>query len=151
MLLHLIRNREQVVSKDKLLVAVWEGRIVSESTLSSRINTTRRAIGDSGEHQHFIRTVARRGFRFVGDVRQELIEHKSNEENASPARTAPMRAYGVEEARQTLLPTRYDFDGKPTVAVPPFNNIAAMRSRNIFLTASLRTLSRCYPSTGLCL
>jgi len=132
LLLHLIRNREKVVSKDDLLVAVWEGRIVSESTLSNRINTARRAIGDSGEHQHFIRTVARRGFRFVGDVRQEPIEPKRNEENAPPARTGPMRAYGVEEARQTLLTARYEFDGKATVAVLPFNNMSGDAEQEYF-------------------
>src|SRR5215831_7478513 len=76
LLLYLIQNRDHVVSKDDLLSAVWHGRIVSESTLSNRINAARRAIGDSGEHQQFIRTVARRGLRFVGDVRQEPNEQK---------------------------------------------------------------------------
>ena len=49
LLLHLVRNREHVVSKDELLDAVWAGRIVSESTLSSHINAARTAIGDSGQ------------------------------------------------------------------------------------------------------
>jgi pimeloyl-ACP methyl ester carboxylesterase/DNA-binding winged helix-turn-helix (wHTH) protein len=71
LLLHVIRNRNHVVSKDDLLSAVWKGRIVSESTVSQRINAARRAIGDSGEQQKFIRTVARRGIRFVGEVRDE--------------------------------------------------------------------------------
>src|SRR5712691_11189960 len=66
-----IRNRERVVSKDDLLAAVWHGRIVSESTLTSRITAARHAIGDSGEQQRFIRTVSRRGFRFVGEVREQ--------------------------------------------------------------------------------
>ena len=70
LLLHLICHRERVVSKDELLVAVWGKRIVSESTLTSRINAARRAIGDSGEQQHFIRTIARKGVRFVGGVRE---------------------------------------------------------------------------------
>ncbi len=74
LLLHLIKNRDHVVSKDDLLSAVWQGRIVSESTLSNRINAARSAIGDSGERQQFIRTVARRGLRFVGAVTQEPIE-----------------------------------------------------------------------------
>ena len=65
------RNRDHVVSKDDLLAAVWHGRIVSDSTLNNRVNGARRAIGDSGERQRFIRTVARRGFRFVGDLDQE--------------------------------------------------------------------------------
>src|SRR5262245_13014258 len=70
LLLHTIRNRDRVVSKDDLLAAVWNGRVVSESALANRINAARRAIGDSGESQKLIRTVARRGIRFVGDVRE---------------------------------------------------------------------------------
>ena len=70
LLLYLVQNRERVVSKDDLLDAVWGGRIVSESTLTSHINAVRKAIGDSGEEQRLIRTVARKGFRFVGEVRE---------------------------------------------------------------------------------
>src|SRR5213078_1369626 len=71
LLAYLVANRDRVASKDDLLAAVWHGRIVSESTLSSRITAARQAIGDSGERQQWIRTVARRGIRFVGDVRVE--------------------------------------------------------------------------------
>jgi pimeloyl-ACP methyl ester carboxylesterase/DNA-binding winged helix-turn-helix (wHTH) protein len=70
LLLYLIRNRERVVTKDDLIDSVWGGRIVSESTLTSRINAARKAIGDSGAEQALIRTVARKGLRFVGDVRE---------------------------------------------------------------------------------
>jgi DNA-binding winged helix-turn-helix (wHTH) protein/pimeloyl-ACP methyl ester carboxylesterase len=70
LLLFLIQNRERVVSKDDLIAGVWDGRIVSDSTLTSRINAARRAIGDSGEQQRLIRTVARKGIRFVGAVRE---------------------------------------------------------------------------------
>jgi DNA-binding winged helix-turn-helix (wHTH) protein len=68
LLVYLLQNRERVVSKDDLLEAVWGGRIVSESTLTSRINAARRAVGDSGEQQALIRTIARKGIRFVGAV-----------------------------------------------------------------------------------
>jgi pimeloyl-ACP methyl ester carboxylesterase/DNA-binding winged helix-turn-helix (wHTH) protein len=71
LLLHVIRNRDRVVSRDDLLEAVWNGRIVSDSTVGQRINAARRAIGDSGEQQKFIRTLARRGVRFVGEVRDQ--------------------------------------------------------------------------------
>jgi DNA-binding winged helix-turn-helix (wHTH) protein len=70
LLVYLVQNRERVVSKDRLLDVVWGGRIVSESTLTSHINAVRKAIGDSGQEQRLIRTVARKGFRFVGDVRE---------------------------------------------------------------------------------
>lgn len=68
LLLHLVQNRDRVVSKDDLIASVWRGRIVSDSTLASRINAARRAIGDNGDAQRLIRTVARRGIRFVGSV-----------------------------------------------------------------------------------
>lgn len=68
LLVHLIENRESVVSKDGLIDAVWGGRIVSDATLSSRINAARRAVGDSGSAQAIIKTVPRRGFRFVAAV-----------------------------------------------------------------------------------
>ena len=68
---YLIRNRERVVSKDDLLAAVWNGRIVSESTLGTRITAARSAIGDSGEEQRLLRTAYGKGIRFVGAVREE--------------------------------------------------------------------------------
>jgi TolB-like protein/DNA-binding winged helix-turn-helix (wHTH) protein len=69
-LTYLIANRDHVVAKESLLDAVWGGRIVSESTFSSRINAARIAIGDSGEYQRLIRTASRKGFRFVGAVQE---------------------------------------------------------------------------------
>src|SRR5437868_9658747 len=69
LLVYLMQNNDRVVSKDDLIAAVWDGRIVSDSTLTSRINAARKAVGDSGEEQKLIRTVSRRGFRFVGVVR----------------------------------------------------------------------------------
>jgi TolB-like protein len=65
---HLIRNRDRVVTRHDLLDAVWGGRTVSESTLASRINAARKAVGDSGEAQRLIRTVPRKGIRFAGAV-----------------------------------------------------------------------------------
>ena len=71
LLVYLLENRDRVVSKDDLIASVWGGRIVSESTLTSRINAARKAVGDSGGEQRLIRTIARKGLRFVGDVRTE--------------------------------------------------------------------------------
>jgi TolB-like protein len=65
---YLVRNRQRVVSKNDLLDAVWNGRVVSESTLATRINAARRALNDSGDQQRLIRTIARKGLRFVGEV-----------------------------------------------------------------------------------
>lgn len=68
LLVHLIQNRDRVVSRDDLIASVWGGRIVSESTLASRINAARQALGDSGEAQRLIKTVQRKGIRFVGEL-----------------------------------------------------------------------------------
>lgn len=67
----LIRNRGRVVTRDDLIAGVWGGRIVSESTLATRINAARKAVGDDGAAQRLIRTIARKGFRFVGEVRED--------------------------------------------------------------------------------
>ncbi|MVT70815.1 tetratricopeptide repeat protein [Bradyrhizobium pachyrhizi] len=69
---YLIRNRDRVVSKDDLIRAIWNGRIVSDAALTTRLNAARIALGDSGEEQRFIKTLPRKGFRFVGAVREEL-------------------------------------------------------------------------------
>ena len=68
LLVYLVQNRERVVSRDDLIASVWDGRIVSESTLTSRINLARIALGDSGRDQKLIRTIPRKGLRFVGAV-----------------------------------------------------------------------------------
>jgi TolB-like protein/DNA-binding winged helix-turn-helix (wHTH) protein/tetratricopeptide (TPR) repeat protein len=68
LLVHLVRHRDRIVSKDELFDAVWQGRIVSEATLSSRISAARRVLGDSGNDQTLIRTVHKRGFRFISNV-----------------------------------------------------------------------------------
>ena len=86
LLVYLVQNRDRVVSKDDVIAAVWGGRIVSESTLTSRINAVRKAVGDSGEEQHLIRTVARKGFRFIGEV---TAAAKSNEAIAVAAPQPP--------------------------------------------------------------
>ena len=79
----LIRNRERVVSQEDLRMSVWEGRIVSISTISSSLNAVRTAIGDSGDDQRLIRTIPRKGFRFVAPVVEEHTDY------ASPADLEP--------------------------------------------------------------
>jgi DNA-binding winged helix-turn-helix (wHTH) protein len=67
----LIENCERVVSKDEIIEHVWDGRIVSDGTLNSRINSARRAVGDDGKVQAVIKTFPRRGFRFVAEVTED--------------------------------------------------------------------------------
>lgn len=71
LLQYLIHNRERVITADDLIATVWNGRIVSTSTLNSRIAAVRRAIGDNGDQQRLILTLPRKGHRFLGEVREE--------------------------------------------------------------------------------
>jgi pimeloyl-ACP methyl ester carboxylesterase len=82
---YLLQNRDRVVTKDDLIASVWGGRIVSESTLTSRINAVRKAIGDNGDEQRLVRTVPRKGLRFIGTV----TEQSRPEEPAGSASAAP--------------------------------------------------------------
>jgi pimeloyl-ACP methyl ester carboxylesterase/DNA-binding winged helix-turn-helix (wHTH) protein len=88
LLVYLVQNRDRVVSKDDVIAAICGGRIVSESTLTSRINAVRKAVGDSGEEQRLLRTIARKGFRFVGEVTGSAKPG----EPAAPAKPAPPAA-----------------------------------------------------------
>ena len=67
------------MSKDDLIGAVWHGRMISESTLSSRITAVRHAVNDRGEEQRLIRTIARKGFRFVGEVKEQQTPPRERE------------------------------------------------------------------------
>jgi TolB-like protein/Tfp pilus assembly protein PilF len=84
LLVFLLENRDRVVSKDDLLASVWSGRIVSESTIASRINAVRRLIGDDGEQQRLIRTIIGKGIRFVGAVRETSKLAKAKEGPRTP-------------------------------------------------------------------
>jgi pimeloyl-ACP methyl ester carboxylesterase/DNA-binding winged helix-turn-helix (wHTH) protein len=78
LLAYLIAHRERAVSRDEIIKEVWHGRIISDATLSSRINAVRQAIGDTGKNQKYIRTLPRRGFRFVGELTAEATSALSN-------------------------------------------------------------------------
>jgi class 3 adenylate cyclase/tetratricopeptide (TPR) repeat protein len=99
LLLYLIQNRERVVSKDDLMAAVWSGRIVSESTLSSQITAVRHAIGDDGERQILVRTLARKGFRFVGEVQEQYERERLP---AGEAADTAQRTDGRDGARNKI-------------------------------------------------
>jgi TolB-like protein len=128
LLLHLVRNRDKVISKEDMLEAVWGGRIVSESTLSNRINAARRVVGDSGERQGFIRTVPRRGLRFVADVREEASPSPTVDRSTEPAK----RAGEQDEAALSVSDGQAKARGKPTVAVLPFDNMSGDPEQDYF-------------------
>jgi TolB-like protein len=115
LLVYLVENRDRVVSKDDLIASVWSGRIVSDSTLTSRINAARRALGDSGEGQHLIRTIARKGVRFVGAVRDDRS-------------LAPAAMEGRGEPAKLALP----LPDRPAIAVLPFTNMSGDPEQEYF-------------------
>ena len=118
LLVHLVQNRDRVVSKDDLLAAVWGGRIVSDSTLTSRISAVRRAVGDNGETQRLIRTVPRKGVRFVGVVREQK----------KLAATGDVRPMVDADALGPALP----LTDKPPIAVLPFANLSGDPEQDYF-------------------
>jgi TolB-like protein len=113
LLVFLVENHERVVSKDDLIKGVWDGRIVSESTLTSRITAARKAIGDSGEEQRLIRTVPRKGVRFVGQVRRE------------------QSVAGNKAAAATIGPALMPPD-RPSIAVMPFQDMSGDHDQEYF-------------------
>jgi TolB-like protein len=116
LLAHLIQNRERVVSKDDLVAAIWGGRIVSDAAVTTRINAARAAVGDSGEEQRLIKTLPRKGFRFVGAVREEQ----------GPVGT-PSVGGSADPSRPTLAPP-----DKPSIAVMPFDNLGSDPEQSYF-------------------
>ncbi|WP_156952371.1 winged helix-turn-helix domain-containing protein [Bradyrhizobium sp. WSM1743] len=122
---YLIRNRERVVSKDELIAGVWNGRIVSDAALTTRINGARSAIGDTGEKQDLIKTLPRKGFRFVGAVQE--------------AGSSAMETVGSVERTGDMPP-------RLSIVVLPFANLSGDREQDYFVdgvTESLTTdLSR---------
>ena len=139
LLVYLLQNRERVVSKDDLLASVWGGRIVSDATLDSRIAAARRVIGDSGGGQTLIRTWARKGVRFIGEVREEDVASAPSKSSAIPARRG-LGAWIYSRTALALLalvcsavaitiavvqwsrPTAPNSNGGPAIIVMPFRN-----------------------------
>lgn len=118
LVVHLMENRDRVVTKEELIDKIWHGRSVSESTLTSRINAARKAIGDSGANQALIRTIARKGFRFVGDIELRA------------ARAHVMEPVNGHERKDTLA--ALPLPDRPAIAVLPFTNMSGDREQDYF-------------------
>jgi DNA-binding winged helix-turn-helix (wHTH) protein len=107
---YLITNRGRVVSKDDILQAVWSGRIVSESALTTRINAARIAVSDDGDQQRLIRTLPRKGIRFVGPVQERAQSAEGahttsavdDTETLERARVSRDRAASAERRQLTI-------------------------------------------------
>ena len=120
LLVHLVRNRDRIVTKDELVDAIWQGRIISDAALSSRISAARRALGDTGNDQSFIRTLHKRGFRFVGAVEEDSSAPSAGAGDQPPSTPAAAHeaAKLVPDAEPLPLPD------KPSIAVLPFQNMS---------------------------
>jgi TolB-like protein len=114
LLVHLVQNRDRVVSKDDLIASVWGGRAVSDANLTSRIYAARKAVGDNGRHQTLIRTIARKGHRFVGAVRLQ---------SEGGALAAPATGLPSTEPKEELQPT-LPLPDRPAIAVLAFVNMS---------------------------
>jgi TolB-like protein/cytochrome c-type biogenesis protein CcmH/NrfG len=114
LLVHLLKHRNQVVSRDNLIELVWGGRSISDSTLDSRINAARNAIGDNGKEQRLIRTISRKGVRFVGSV------NGARDTQTGPSQDA--------ERRQPAL----SLPDRPAIAVLPFDNMSGDGEQEYF-------------------
>ena len=132
----LIENRDQLVSKDDLIDNVWDGRIVSEATLSSSINAVRRAVGDDGKRQEVIRTVPRRGFRFV------LPAAIVDEAPAVTGTEGEGEVSGDGDLRSPELNLAVSIPDKPAIAVLPFRNLSGDPDQAAIFGASTSTWSR---------
>ena len=120
---YLVREHERVITKDNLLDVIWNGRVVSELTLTSRINAARHALGDSGKAQRLIRTLRRRGFRFVGTV--------MSDRPVSLVQASGTRPLGSGLANPDLADVDRTLPQKPSIAVLPFDVLNANEDRRI--------------------
>jgi len=114
LLAFLVENRERLVSRDELIDRIWDGRVVSDSAVSSRVKSLRKALDDDGTRQQFIRTLNRRGFRFVAAVQVEAA-HPPMVELAASLPNAPETDTPAGQVR-------------PAIAVLPFQLVGNIGS-----------------------
>lgn len=112
LLLLFASNPDRLIGKDEIIEKIWGGRIVSEATVTTRIKSARRALGDDGAQQRFIRTVHKKGYRFLAEV--TFVPEQSGGRAPAPPQLAGPRE-----------PPTQNIDGRPSIAVLPFRLLSA--------------------------
>ena len=103
----LVENRERLVTKEEIVEKVWDGRVVSESAVASRVKSARKVLGDDGITQRFIKTIHRQGFRFIADAKVARTES-----------AVPGGGIGAVQSADEI--------NRPSIAVLPFRNIGVV-------------------------
>jgi len=110
----LAQNTDRVVTKDEIISVVWEGRIVSDATISTAVKQARKAVGDNGTEQSVVRTVHGRGFRFVasmhGSAQPASVREPEPPQEPSGAAQPPI---GTAQASIAALRFRFLGSGRP--------------------------------------
>ena len=122
LLIYLIENRNHVVTRDELLENVWQGRIVSDSAINARLKEARKAVGDTGKQQRVIKTIHRRGYQFIADVK------------VTP---------GLEHENEHRAPGSASLTAKPSIAVLKFKNLSNDPEQDYFAQGVATTICSC--------
>jgi len=115
LLFYFARNPNRALGKNELIENVWKGRIVSDAALNSRINSARRALGETGEKQMLIRTIPRRGFLFAAEVTTQLHQ-----------------ATSLATDTTQVTPLNLELPDKPSIAVLSFQNLSGDPEQEYF-------------------
>src|ERR1700704_4087180 len=110
----LVENRERLVSKDEIIEKVWDGRIVSDAAVTSRVKSARQALGDDGKSQRFIRTIHGQGYRFIASA--------STSRSPGTIDSMDLAGAGLAEAACSAgaAAQHLETSSRPSLAVLPF-------------------------------
>jgi len=100
----LISRHGDIVSRDDMINAVWDGRLVSNNVIDNRIKSARSAIGDSGKNQRWIKTYPNRGYKFIGAIR--VVDETTEAVDAKSSASLPVQERSVQEPPVQAQPPR---------------------------------------------